>query len=64
MNNLYEIINDMDNIMTEKFKTTFDKVSEEFSKVFKIMFQGGVGKLELTDPNDFLNRNSFSFCNQ
>ncbi|MBQ7031819.1 MAG: AAA family ATPase [Bacilli bacterium] len=55
MNNLYEIINDMDNIMTEKFKTTFDKVSEEFSKVFKIMFQGGIGKLELTDPNDFLN---------
>jgi len=55
MNNLYEIINDMDNIMTEKFKTTFDKVSEEFSKVFKIMFQGGVGKLELTDPKDYLN---------
>jgi len=55
MNNLYEIINDMDNIMTEKFKTTFDKVSEEFSKVFKIMFQGGIGKLELTDPSDYLN---------
>lgn len=55
MNNLYEIINDMDNIMKEKFKTTFDNVSEEFSKVFKIMFQGGIGKLELTDPNDYLN---------
>jgi len=55
MNNLYEIINDMDNIMTEKFKTTFEKVSEEFSKVFKIMFQGGIGKLELTDPSDYLN---------
>jgi len=55
MNNLYEIINDMDNIMTEKFKTTFAKVSDEFSKVFKIMFQGGIGKLELTDPSDYLN---------
>jgi len=55
MNNLYEIISDMDNIMTEKFKNTFERVSEEFSKVFKIMFQGGVGKLELTDPNDYLN---------
>ncbi|MBE6156999.1 MAG: hypothetical protein E7161_04590 [Firmicutes bacterium] len=55
MNSLYEIINDMDNIMTEKFKNTFERVSEEFSKVFKIMFQGGVGKLELTEPNDYLN---------
>ena len=55
MSNLLEIITDMDNIMVEKFKTTFEKVSNEFSKVFKIMFQGGTGKLELTDPNDYLN---------
>ncbi len=55
MNNLLVIIQDMDNIMSEKFKNTFDKVSAEFSKVFKIMFQGGIGKLELTDPNDYLN---------
>ncbi len=52
---LYNIINDMDNIMEEKFKDTFSKVALEFSKVFKIMFQGGTGKLELTDPNDYLN---------
>ena len=55
MNSLKEIISDMDNIMEEKFITTFNKVSEEFSKVFKIMFQGGTGKLELTEPNDYLN---------
>ena len=55
MNSLKEIISDMDNIMEEKFITTFNKVSEEFSKVFKIMFQGGTGKLELTDPSDYLN---------
>jgi len=55
LNNLLEIISDMDNIMTEKFKTTFAKVSEEFSKIFKIMFQGGTGRLELTMPNDYLN---------
>lgn len=54
MNNLLEVINDMDNIMTDKFKTTFESVSAEFSKVFKIMFQGGIGKLELTDPKDYL----------
>ena len=55
MDNLYQIISDMDNIMIEKFKTTFDAVANEFSKVFKIMFNGGVGKLELTDPEDYLN---------
>ena len=55
LNNLLEIINDMDKIMSDKFKTTFSKVSEEFSKIFKIMFQGGTGRLELTDPSDFLN---------
>ncbi len=52
---LKTIISDMDNIMTERFKTTFAAIAQEFSKVFKIMFQGGVGKLELTDPNDYLN---------
>ena len=55
LNNLLGIINDMDKIMTEKFKITFNKVSEEFSKIFKVMFQGGMGRLELTDPNDYLN---------
>lgn len=55
INNLLNIIKDMDNIMIDKFKSTYNKVSEEFSKVFKIMFQGGVGKLELTDPTDYLN---------
>ncbi len=55
MQNLHDIITDMDNIMVEKFKDTFTKVSEEFSKVFKIMFQGGTGKLELTNPSDYLN---------
>ncbi len=53
--NLLEIIAEMDQIMIEKFKNTFIKVSEEFSKVFKIMFQGGVGKLTLTNPEDYLN---------
>lgn len=55
VNNLLEIISDMDKIMTEKFKNTFSKVNEEFSKIFKIMFQGGIGRLELTDPTDYLN---------
>ncbi len=55
MSSLLNIIDDMDKIMIEKFKDTFNKVAIEFSKVFKIMFQGGSGALELTDPNDYLN---------
>ena len=55
MQNLYEIINDMDNIMTIKFKETFEKVKQEFSNIFKVMFQGGKGSLELTNPDDYLN---------
>lgn len=53
--NLYEVINEMDEIMKEKFKTTFENISVEFSKVFKTMFKGGNGRLILTDPDDILN---------
>ena len=53
--NLLEVINEMDEIMKDKFKTTFEKISEEFSNVFKTMFKGGNGKLVLTDPDDILN---------
>jgi chromosome segregation protein len=53
--NLLEVINEMDEIMKEKFKATFDKISIEFSNVFKTMFKGGNGKLVLTDPDDILN---------
>ena len=55
MASLLNIIDDMDNIMVTKFKDTFNKVAAEFSKVFKIMFQGGNGSLELTMPDDYLN---------
>jgi len=52
---LKDIITQMDDIMIEKFKTTFDKIKLEFSKMFKLMFKGGVGELKLTDPEDLLN---------
>ena len=53
--NLMNIINEMDDIMVSKFKESFDLVSKEFEVVFKKIFQGGKGKLSLTDPNDLLN---------
>ncbi len=52
--NLLKIINDMDDIMIEKFATTFRKVNNEFMKVFKELFGGGSAKLELTDPTNML----------
>ena len=41
--------------MKKRFKETFDKISTEFSIVFRKMFKGGNGVLKLTDENDLLN---------
>ena len=52
---LYEIIEEMDDIMKKRFKESFDKISKEFSLVYRKMFKGGNGLLKLTDENDLLN---------
>ncbi len=52
---LLDIISEMDQIMKEKFKATFDSIASEFSKVFRVMFKGGNGLLKLDDENDLLN---------
>ena len=49
------IINDLDNIMREKFTETFNNVNVEFNKVFKSLFHGGEAHLKLTNPDDMLN---------
>ena len=54
-NELLGIINEMDEIMKDKFKKTYDMIASEFSKVFRIMFKGGNGLLKITDENDILN---------
>ena len=53
--NLMEVIDDLDQTMVERFKSTFDKVNIEFNKVFKKLFKGGEGELILTEPDDLLN---------
>ena len=37
-----------------KFISTFNKINEEFKKVFTTLFRGGNAHLELTDPNNLL----------
>ena len=55
MSSLLDIISEMDEIMITKFKDSFNKISVEFTNVFKTIFRGGTGKLELTNPDDYLN---------
>ena len=51
---LLEIISDMDNIMKDKFVTTFNEIRVEFKKVFKELFGGGNADIYMTNPNDIL----------
>ena len=51
---LLEIMREMDDVMREEFKNTFDKIRIEFQKVFKELFNGGHADLNLTNPEDLL----------
>ena len=51
---LVNIINEMDDIMKDKFITTFNKIQIEFKKVFRDLFKGGHADLILTDPDNLL----------
>lgn len=53
--NLLGVIEEMDELMKVRFIEVFEKISEEFKVVFKKLFKGGEGVLELTNPNDILN---------
>ena len=51
---LLDVIEEMDKIMIDRFEVTFNKISDEFSKVFRTLFKGGKGILKLTDPENIL----------
>ena len=53
-NTLLDIMNEMDEVMKEEFKTSFDAIREEFKKVFKELFSGGSADLKLTDESNML----------
>ena len=55
VNSLISVIGEMDEIMKTRFVEVFEKIKVEFSSVFKTLFKGGEGILELTNPDDLLN---------
>ena len=44
----------MDNEVKERFKTTFDQIKDAFADIFPKMFGGGHAQLSLSNPNDLL----------
>ena len=51
---LLEIIEEMDQVMKEEFKATFQLIEKEFEIVFRQLFNGGRASLKLTDPDNLL----------
>lgn len=51
---LNKIIKEMERIMAEKFRETYQEVNAKFADVFEAMFGGGRARLELSDPEDYL----------
>ena len=51
---LREIISELDESMRKQFMEEFTKIQSEFDKVFKEMFGGGKGTLELVEDEDIL----------
>ena len=51
---LVKIIEELDNAMRKQFKESFEQINVEFDKVFKQLFGGGKGTLELMEDEDIL----------
>ncbi|WP_068619425.1 chromosome segregation protein SMC [Paenibacillus tuaregi] len=51
---LYQVIREMDDEMSKRFKITFDAIRREFGTVFTKLFGGGSADLILLDPSNLL----------
>lgn len=54
-NDLLDVVDEVDRQVQSVFGAAFADVAEAFEKIFQVLFPGGEGKLELTDPKDLLN---------
>ena len=52
---LLQAINDLDDVMTKKFREVFEKINSSLNEVFTVLFGGGRAKLVLENPDDILN---------
>ena len=50
--NLKETIEKIDVVAREKFESTFEKINENFSKLFGMFFEGGTASLSLSGSED------------
>ena len=51
---LTEIIASLNTSMEKQFKEKFSQIQKEFDRVFRLLFGGGKGTLELSDPDNLL----------
>ena len=51
---LQQIISELDTAMRRQFKEKFQRINQEFDKVFRELFGGGKGTLELMEDEDIL----------
>lgn len=47
-------IRELDKLTRDRFLTTFEAVQTAFSEIFNRIFEGGEGRIELTNPDDVL----------
>lgn len=52
---LFATMNEMDDVVKEKFGEIFGEIRQKFQATFPSMFGGGYADLQLTDPDDLLN---------
>ncbi len=52
---LRQISAELDEVMRERFRTTFEAIAEAFKSYFTRLFNGGEAHLILTDPDDLTN---------
>lgn len=52
---LYQVIDEMDEEMKNRFEQTFEGIKAHFETVFQSLFGGGSADLVLTNPEDLLN---------
>ncbi|MFZ5639899.1 MAG: chromosome segregation protein SMC, partial [Bacillota bacterium] len=51
---LYKVIEEMDGLMTRRFKEAYENINANFSETFNDLFGGGNAELQLTNSDDLL----------